>query len=379
MHVPSLGLCKRCARLPEGVPDARLNRASMATLYPMLIEPRSVATIWGGSALADRFGKRPAGGAGNIAESWECFDANTIRNGELAGKTIAQARAELGAGLMGSIDPASAFPILTKLIDARDRLSVQVHPDDAYAMRVEHQPNGKTECWLVLESEPGATIVLGWNRGMSREEYEKRVADGSLGDMLRHVTAEPGDVFYLPAGTVHAIGAGIVLFEVQQTSDLTYRIFDWNRVDASGKPRELHVQKAGDVLNYERATHGQIDVLAYKSDGIMRTALVSGKYIEFERIVVDSGASVPYATEGVPVAVMPLAQPLKISVAGGEGLRVESYQTVLLPAELNGIAFHGLAQTSSVIVAGPPSGKQRERMLLAGVEPGRVNDFLSQF
>ena len=134
--------------------------------------------------------------------------------------------------------------MLTKIIDARKPLSVQVHPDDAYAQRVEHQPNGKTECWYVLACEPGAELVLGWTRDTTRDEYERRVADGTLAEILRRVPVAPGDAFYLPAGTLHAIGAGIQLFETQQASDLTYRIFDWNRVGNDGKPRQLHVDKA---------------------------------------------------------------------------------------------------------------------------------------
>ena len=153
--------------------------------------------------------------------------------------------------------------MLTKIIDARAALSVQVHPDDAYAQRVEHQPNGKTECWYVLACDAGAELVLGWTRDTSREEYERRVADGTLGDLLRRVPVQPGDVFYLPAGTLHAIGAGIQLFETQQTSDLTYRIFDWNRVGADGKPRELHVAKAADVLDYRASSRGAVRTLSY--------------------------------------------------------------------------------------------------------------------
>jgi mannose-6-phosphate isomerase len=220
---------------------------------------------------------------------------------------------------------------------------------------------------------------LGWTRGMSREEYERRVADGSLGDVLRHVSAEPGDVFFLPAGTVHAIGAGIVLFEAQQTSDLTYRIFDWNRVDASGKTRELNVSKAGDVLNYERGTRNEIDVLAYGVDGSTRMALVAGASIELERVVVDAGTSAPFSTEGVPVAVMPLMQPLEIAYGAGDSLQVQPYETVLLPASIAGVSFGARAVTGSVLAASPPSGKLRERLERAGIEPGRISNFLAQF
>src|SRR5581483_3278668 len=130
------------------------------------------------------------------------------------------------------------------------------------------------ECWYILHAEPGAQLVLGWTHDTNRAEYERRVADGSLGDILRRVPVQAGDAYYLPSGTLHAIGAGIILFETQQASDLTYRIFDWNRIGADGKPRELHIAKAADVLNYHRGTSGAIITIAYTFDGLARTALI---------------------------------------------------------------------------------------------------------
>ncbi len=243
-------------------------------VYPYSIEPKETPAIWGGDALVKRFGKTADPNA-KIGESWECWDENDIRNGPLAGKTIADLRAQLGPVLLGDLDPKQLFPILTKIIDARDALSVQVHPNDAYARRVEHQHNGKTECWYILSANDDAELVYGWARDTTREEYERRVADGTLGDILRRVPVKAGETYYLPAGTLHAIGAGIILFETQQASDLTYRIFDWNRVGADGKPRELQVQKAADVLDYHQGTRSAAETIAYKYEGLDRTALVA--------------------------------------------------------------------------------------------------------
>ncbi len=202
-------------------------------LYPYLIDPKLVGAIWGGDALVKRFGK--AGDPNEkLGESWECWDENAVLNGTLQTQTLADLRSRLGSAFLGNLDPNRTFPVLTKIIDAHDSLSVQVHPDDEYAQRVEHQPNGKTECWYVIDAQPGAELVLGWNRDTSREEYERRVQDGTLGEILRRVPVRASEVYYLPAGTLHAIGAGIIVFETQQASDLTYRIFDWNRVDAQG-------------------------------------------------------------------------------------------------------------------------------------------------
>ena len=161
-------------------------------IYPYVIEPKETEAIWGGDALVLDYGK--AGSPSQkLGESWECWDANRIVNGPLAGKTIAELRQRLGSAFVGTLDAMHVFPILTKIIDARDWLSVQVHPDDAYARRVEHQPNGKTECWYIFSAQPGAELVLGWTRDTSREEYERRVADGTLGDILRRVPVKAGE------------------------------------------------------------------------------------------------------------------------------------------------------------------------------------------
>src|ERR1700744_4304997 len=260
------------------------------------------AAIWGGDALVKRYGK-PGDPAALLGESWECWDENAVTGGAFDGETLAAVRARLGLDLTGPADPAQRFPVLTKIIDAHEALSVQVHPDDAYAQRVEHQPVGKTECWYILAAEPGAELVLGWTRDTDRAEYERRVADGTLGEILRRVPVKPGEAYYLPAGTLHAIGAGIQLFETQQASDLTYRIFDWNRVGADGKPRELHVAKAADVLDF-RATYPQaINPLVFTERGIERTVAIADKRFSVERVrITRTGASL--TTDGSPMAVL---------------------------------------------------------------------------
>ncbi|HEU5479729.1 MAG TPA: type I phosphomannose isomerase catalytic subunit, partial [Candidatus Tumulicola sp.] len=287
---------------------------SDATLYPYVLDPKLAPAIWGGGELVADYGKRGDPNA-KLGESWECWDADKVTNGALAGATVADLRARLGAELLGDLDPQRIFPVLTKIITAHDWLSVQVHPDDAYAQRVEHQPNGKTECWYVFAAEPGAQLVLGWTRDTSRAEYERRVADGTLGDILRKIPVRAGDSIYIPAGMVHAIGAGVVLFETQQASDLTYRMFDWNRVGADGKPRELHVRKAADVLDYAAGTAGPLVQIAYRFEGLERLALIADRHFVVERIVATSDPA-SLATNGRPLAIMSLDAPLNVASAG---------------------------------------------------------------
>lgn len=350
------------------------------SIYPYLIDPKETPAIWGGDALVKHF-KKQADPNAKIGESWECWDENRIRNGPLAGSTIAQLRGELGADFLGDLEASQLFPILTKIIDARDSLSVQVHPDDAYAQRVEHQRNGKTECWYILSAQPGAELVYGWTHTTTRAEYERRVADGSLGEILRRVPVKAGETYYLPAGTLHAIGAGIVLFETQQASDLTYRIFDWNRVGSDGKPRELHVAKAADVLDYHAGTRGAVETIDYAFDGFARTALIGSSRFVVERIVAtDEPASLE--TQGRPLIVMALDMPLNLE-AGSEALRLEPYQTALIPAAAQYCevdAADGALKAPFMFVTPPAqSDALAVRMLAAGIEQERVDRFMAQF
>lgn len=341
------------------------------------IRPREVPAIWGGDALVTRYGK-PGDPAAAIGESWECWDANAVAAGEDAGQTIAQLRASLGAELVGTLDPARTFPILTKFIDARQSLSVQVHPGDAYARRVEHQPNGKTECWYVLEAEPGAQIVLGWNRDTSRDEYLARVADGTLGDLLRHVDVRPGDAFYLPAGTLHAIGPGIVLYETQQASDLTYRIFDWNRIGADGKPRELHVEKAADVLDYRACTAGALAPLTYDFDGARRTVLIADPRFVVERVATGP-APATIGLEGMPLVVTALDAALTVA-AGGVELALAPYATALVPAACGSCTLATHVPSAALAIAPSHDAESLPRRLArASVAGGAVEAFLAQF
>ncbi len=334
---------------------------SDSNLYPYVLEPKKAPAIWGG-------------------ELWQCWDENPVRNGPLAGKSVADLRAMLGAQLLGSIDPHRLFPILTKIITAHDSLSVQVHPDDAYAQRVEHQPNGKTECWYIMSAEANAQLVLGWTRDTSRREYEQRVADGTLAELLRHVPVRAGDVFYLPAGTLHAIGGGIVLFETQQASDLTYRIFDWNRLGTDGKPRPLAVQKAADVLNYHRGTASAAETISYTFESLERTALIADTHFIVEHVVArEEPASL--ATHDCPLVMMPLDDALVLQ-SSNEEVTLEPHLTALVPAGAQRCSVRAAAGDAAafMLVTPPPSADFLDAQLLAaGIDQSRIERFLEQF
>ncbi len=219
---------------------------------PIFLKPVFKERIWGGSKLNDMFGYDiPHDKTG---EAWVISahknGPSMIENGPLQGMTLLQAW-KASPELFGkkSSDTIGDFPLLVKVLDANDNLSVQVHPNDQYARKKEGESYGKTECWYVLDCEPGAEIVFG-HYAKSEEEFLDKVNKGQWSDLLRKVKVNKGDFFYVPSGKIHAIGKGIVILETQQSSDITYRVFDYDRIDASGNSRELHLDKALDVVTY---------------------------------------------------------------------------------------------------------------------------------
>lgn len=203
--------------------------------------------IWGGEKLPKRYGK--TADFTPVAESWELSFHADGETRVADGRTLREALtpAELGTACEGF----PFFPMLIKFIDAKQNLSVQVHPDDTYAL-VNENSFGKTEMWYVVEADAGAGLYVGFSRDVTLEEYERAIADGTLCDLLNFYPVQKGDCYFIPAGTIHAIGAGCVICEIQQNSNLTYRVFDYGRVGADGKPRELHVAKALAVTNLKK-------------------------------------------------------------------------------------------------------------------------------
>lgn len=221
-------------------------------MYPLKFKPVFQERIWGGSKLAKLLGRKLPGN--RIGESWELSShqhgMSVVTNGALVGKTLTELLTEFPEDLMGrSYQPHSGFPLLIKAIDANDNLSVQVHPDDDYAYRVEKEA-GKTEAWYVLDAKPDAKIIYGLKEGITRKEFALAIQSGRIIECLKVVPVKQGDMIYVPAGLVHALLDGVVVYEVQQNSDITYRVYDYDRVGDDGKSRELHTEKALDVIQF---------------------------------------------------------------------------------------------------------------------------------
>lgn len=224
-------------------------------MEPLTLTPILKRLRWGGRRLGTELGK-PIGAGDDYAESWEVCDHGAdqtlVADGTWKGRTLGELVTRQGEQLLGRHRGLAQFPLLCKFLDASDRLSVQVHPNDAQADA--HQPGerGKTEAWVILDARPGSCVFAGLKRHVTRADLQAALAQGTVADCLHRVAVKAGDCLFIPAGTVHALGEGVLLAEVQQSSDLTFRLFDWNRVDREGKSRPLHVEESLAVTDFER-------------------------------------------------------------------------------------------------------------------------------
>ena len=222
--------------------------------YPLTFQPIFKERVWGGRELERLYGKKLPPGA-PIGESWEISDrpgdASVVTNGPLAGKDLRWLMQHHATELLGGARPATEnrFPLLCKIIDAREKLSLQVHPPAARAAELGGEP--KTELWFIADAAPGTELYVGLKNGVTRAEFEKKIQDGSVAECFYRLPVQTGDAMFLPSGRVHAIGAGLVIFEIQQNSDTTYRVFDWNRAGLDGKPRELHVAESLASIDFD--------------------------------------------------------------------------------------------------------------------------------
>jgi mannose-6-phosphate isomerase len=328
-------------------------------LYPLKFEPILKNVLWGGSEIC-RF-KHLERQESGIGESWEVSQVpgsvSVVANGPLKGKTLTELmEAAPEAVLGGKIYKrfGKEFPLLVKFIDAEDDLSIQVHPNDALA-RERHNSFGKTEMWYVIDSKPGSKLVSGFSKQIDAEEYTRRIADNTIEDVLQSHEAKPGDVFFLPAGRVHAIGAGLFIAEIQQSSNITYRLYDYDRKDAQGNGRELHTELAKDAIDYKLYDNLKTDYQALEND---LTPLVSCSYFQTNRIHLkadESGYETVVTKEGSKRVPMIETLEMDRSYEGfdsfviyvcmkGEGqvqygnddfLDIKQGETVLLPAALN--------------------------------------------
>ncbi len=324
---------------------------------PFLLKPAAKDYLWGGTRLNDDFGKcidiQP------LAETWECSThpdgPSMIATGDLKGKTLSEALNAhpewVGSHPLATMGGRPELPILVKLIDAKENLSLQVHPNDEYATRVENSL-GKTEMWYVLAAKKEAELVFGFNQDVTETVIRKAVDDGSITRYLNHVPIHKDDLFYIEAGTVHAIGGGALIAEIQESSNITYRLYDYDRVDKNGQKRQLHVDRAMEVanMNCSRNPRQPMRTLRYKN-GCASELLTRCRYFQVERLLLNTEIYrklTDFRTESNSFHAL-----LCIDGCGvlfGEGFMLNFFKgdCIFVPAESIPMKLHGKAQLLNV-------------------------------
>lgn len=319
-------------------------------LYPLKFKPIYKTPIWGGDKFKKIFNRSEV--PDRCGESWEISgvdDYNSvISNGFLAGNTLNEILEVYMGDLVGDVvydNFGNNFPLLVKFIDANDNLSVQVHPDDELAWQ-RHESFGKTEMWYVLDAEPGAQLVNGFNKEMSKEEYLETVKNGKLMDILNFMPVKKGDVFFIPSGRVHAIGKGILLAEIQQNSDITYRIFDYNRVDSNGKSRELHNHQAVDAIDYKLYDNYRVK---YNSEINKTVNAVDCKY--FTTNIFRFNMPIEKDTPEIDSFIIYMCTDGKCRIEYDDDrnfVDLKKGETILVPAVIKNLCFYPLEETTLV-------------------------------
>jgi mannose-6-phosphate isomerase len=312
----------------------------MSELYPLKFETVLKEKVWGGNALVSRYNKKATGSL-HIGESWELSAVadyqSVISNGFLAGNNIE----EVIEVYMGDITGDSVFekfgnefPLLIKFIEAQEDLSIQVHPNDKLAKK-RHNAYGKTEMWYILERKVGSKIYTGFRDGVTREIYEEAVRNGGIEDLMNVESVDPGDTFFTPAGRVHAIGAGIVLVEIQQTSDITYRIYDWNRKSSGKEKRELHTDLAIDAIDFKQTGKNKISLEPVLNETVN---LVNCEFFNTNIISINKAIDKNYYFNDSFVVYICIDGEFSITWDGNSE-KVTKGETVLLPAMIREVTL----------------------------------------
>ncbi len=312
-------------------------------ITPLKTTPVFKQYIWGGSALKDKYNKDIKDNF--AAESWElsCHDdgLSLIAEGEHAGKTLKEVVMGDKLNMLGD-ETIETFPLLVKFLDANDKLSVQVHPDDKYAFENENGALGKTEMWYIIDAKPDAKLVYGLKNGVTKEQFEKGIEDGTLEELLNYVPAKKGDAFFIPATTLHAIGSGLLIAEIQQSSNTTYRAYDYNRTDKDGNKRELHVKKAVDVTSLKSVEGMEKYIPIRYTEGSSDAYIISScEYFAVIKYILGQDRDARVVPEKPRFElIMCLEGEAVISYNGGT-MNIKAGDSVFMPAALGEYSFEG--------------------------------------
>ncbi len=350
MSVPLIGVAKlrevisptKKQTIVEGRVMSKIDVTTQNSIYPLTFAPVFRDYIWGGRNLETKLGRQIPDGV--IAESWEISghpsSPTEVDNGSLAGKSLPDLVTELGLNLVGQraypMLKRGKFPLLIKLLDANKPLSVQVHPNDEYANQHENGELGKTEMWYILHAKPDAHLIYGLAKdGISRNEFAEAAKSGQLEPYMHRLPIKTGDAVFIPSGSLHAILDGIIIAEIQQNSDTTYRVYDWNRVGNDGKPRPLHIDKAVDVINFEQVQPTAYPVkLLPSGNGVKREEISACPYFHVERVTFEAGAKFAGQCDGNSFEIWGVMSGGGQINWSGEPLNLSAVRFSLLPAML---------------------------------------------
>jgi mannose-6-phosphate isomerase len=316
-------------------------------IYPLTFEPVFRDYIWGGRNLETLFGRTLPPGI--VAESWDISghpsSPTTVDAGPLAGWTLPQVQERLGKKLVGTrsrwATRRSKFPLLVKLLDANRALSVQVHPSDEYALAHKNGELGKTEMWYVLHARPGARLIYGLSKETTPQVFRTALREDRLADYLHYLPVKPGDALCLPTGMLHALLEGIVVAEIQQNSDTTYRVYDWGRVGDDGKPRPLHIEKALDVIDFGMVRpQAAARIVVADRAGLHRTEISRCRYFVVEEVRLEGGAAYNGRCDGSTFEIWGcISGRVEVQWAGAP-LALPAVRFALLPATLGDFAIY---------------------------------------
>ena len=331
-------------------------------MEPLRFDPQFVSKIWGGRRLQTALGKDIPPGA--IGESWEIsghpHHLTSVRSGRFEGMDLYRIAAHDAPAVFGEAadECAKRFPLLLKFIDASDVLSVQVHPDDAYATQYENSL-GKSEAWIILDCEPDSFLYRGFLDGATLEDFDRLLPEGRLEEILKRVPVSRGDCIDLPAGTVHAIGAGILLCEIQQSSDVTYRVYDWNRVGADGSARPLHVDRAREVMDFRTESGDKVTAEISATEGGRRETLIDSDKFRLSRLTVETKMALE-APEGLFRLLCVVGGDGSISWEDGSA-PLRQGDSLLLPAASESASLSTDAGLQVAVMSLPPVSSSRHR------------------
>jgi len=322
-------------------------------LYPFVFRPIFKDRIWGGRELERLYAKQiPAGTP--IGEAWEISDrpgdASIIANGPLAGKDLRWLMENHAAEILGGAKPAAEgrFPLLCKILDAREKLSLQVHPPASKAAELKGEP--KTEMWFIADAAPDASLYVGLKRGVTRADFEKKIADGSVADCFHRIPVKAGDTMFLPSGRVHAIGDGLVIFEIQQNSDTTYRVFDWNRVGLDGQPRELHIAQSLASIDFNDFEPKLVPAKYNQAAKFKYRHLVQDPLFNVQEMVFENAESIVLAGQLLRIVAVVKGAATILDGASQISVELKPGQFGLIPASLKNVEIKALPQTTFLCV-----------------------------